>query len=189
MITTLYYMNLIIKHLSADLIEDYLYFFDNMLFTEHPDWSKCYCYSYHFTGTNDEWTKENNRAAVIKLIRDNKMRGYLAYDGDQVVGWCNANDKLNFQSFAQEELGNKKICSIVCFLMDPAYRRKGIAQKILQQICLDYKDKGYEYIEAYPRKEDHSCEKNYHGHPGMYEKNDFAIVSEKETFFIVRKQL
>lgn len=71
-------MDIIIKPLSPKLIDDYLYFFDNMRFTEHPEWSKCFCYSYHFTGPKEAWDKERNRAAVIDLIGQGNMRGYLA---------------------------------------------------------------------------------------------------------------
>ena len=90
-------MKLIIKPLSPEIIDDYLSLFDNIVFSENPDWSKCYCYSYHFTGAKEEWTKEKNRSSVIELIKEDKMRGYLAYDENKPIGWCNANNKNNYQ--------------------------------------------------------------------------------------------
>src|SRR5210317_295255 len=143
-------MNLIIKPLSPCIIEDYLFFFDNMVFSENPDWSKCYCYSYHFTGANEEWDKKRNRSAVIELIKEGKMKGYLAYDGNLAVGWCNANNKKNYQLFTDNEITQSNLCSIVCYLISPEYRRKGIAQKILERVINDYTKEGYDYIEAYP---------------------------------------
>jgi len=186
-------MDISIKSLSPELLEDYLYFFDNMEFTENPDWSKCYCFSFHFTGADEEWTKKANRAAVIKYINDGKLRGYLAYSNNKPVGWCNVNDRSNYvrltinPDFVKEK--NGKVCSIVCFLISPDYRRKGIAEKILQQICTDYSVKNYDYIEAYPRKGELSCEGHFVGPLNMYEKYNFKIEKEDESQFIVRKKL
>lgn len=182
-------MNLIIKALSPEIIDDYLSFFDNMLFSENPDWSKCYCYSYHFTGADDEWTKERNRAKVQELIKNDEMRGFLAYDGAKSVAWCNANDKNNYQSFTEAGKYQSNLCSIVCFVVSPNYRRKGIAQKILEYACDYYALKGYQYIEAYPRKDKHSCERNYHGHFSLYEKLNFQIEKEFDDHYVVRKKL
>ncbi|MFC2129177.1 GNAT family N-acetyltransferase [Bacteroidota bacterium] len=182
-------MNLIIKPLSAKLVNDYLTFFDNMVFSENPDWSKCYCYSYHFTGTSEQWNKESNRSAVVELIKEDKMRGYLAFDDDKVVGWCNVNDKKNYQALPVKHDSRSNIASIVCFIVSPLYRRKGIAQQILKQVCTDYTLKGYESIEAYPKIGSHSCENNYHGHVSLYEKFDFQIEKELDKQYLVRKIL
>lgn len=182
-------MNLIIKPLSPNHIDDYLCLFDNMVFSENPDWSKCYCYSYHFTGAKEEWIKEKNRSAVVELIKEDKMKGYLAYDETKPVGWCNANNKNNYQLFGKGDLSQSHTCSIVSFLIIPEYRRKGIAQKILEYICNDYILKGYKYIEAYPRKDKHSCEKNYHGHLSLYDKFSFSLVKEFDDHYVVRRNL
>lgn len=182
-------MNLIVKPLSPDIIDDYLSFFDNMVFSENPDWSQCYCYSYHFNGAEEEWEKEKNRSSVIELINEGKMRGYLAYDSDKPVGWCNANNRNNYQALSRDDIHQSKLCSIVCFLISPIFRRKGIAQKMLEQVIYDYKMKSFDYIEAYPRKEQHSCEGNYHGHLSLYEKFDFTVEKEFDDYYLVRRRL
>lgn len=183
-------MSFLIKPLSPELIEDYLFFFDHMVFSENPDWSRCYCYSYHFTGASEEWTKETNRDAVIKLISENRMRGYLAFDGDKPVGWCNANNKNNFQAFTDQDYSQKDVCAIVCFLISPDYRRRGISQQLLERVCNDYtRERGYAMIEAYPRKDKPSCEGNYHGHLSLYEKFSFGVEEEFDDHYVVRKLL
>jgi hypothetical protein len=90
-------VDITIKPLTPNLVKDFLFFFDNMVFTENPHWSKCYCFSFHFTGTQEQWTKEKNRSSAIKFINEKKMTGYLAYSDDKPVGWCNANNRLNYQ--------------------------------------------------------------------------------------------
>ncbi len=51
-------MDIPIKPLNTSTLNDYLYFFDHITFTENPDWSKCYCLSFHFTGSNEQWSWE-----------------------------------------------------------------------------------------------------------------------------------
>ena len=186
-------MEIEIKPLTPDLIPDYLFFFDNMTFTENPNWSKCYCFSFHFTGTREEWTRDKNRASVIKYIKEQKMKGYLAFSDGKPVGWCNANDRSNYQRLMKYynlvDNPNDKACSIVCFLISPDFRRKGIARKMLQQICNDYKELNYDYLEAYPDKGDLSSEKCYKGPLRLYSEFDFKIEKEYKNYFIVRKLL
>jgi len=186
-------MNITIKQLTPDLLEDYLLFFDNIAFTENPDWSICYCFSYHFIGTKEQWNKEGNRSSVIKYINENKMTGYLAYSNNKPVGWCNANNRINYQRLLKyyDLIDNPedKVCSIVCFLIRPDFRRKGIAQKILEQICNDYSLQKYDYIEAYPGKGELSCEAHFKGPLELYKKFDFKIEKEYNDYFVVRKRL
>lgn len=187
-------MEINIKPLTPDLLEDFLYFFDNIVFQDHPDWSVCYCYSFHFVGTASEWNnKEKNRSEVIKLIKENRMRGYLAYMDNKPIGWCNANDKLNYIRLKLDTFkeiwdnDKQKICSVVCFLIDPAKRGKGVASRLLEQVCIDYKDLGYDYIEAYPQKNSNAeyCQ----GPPALYKNSGFEMIKEFDEFSMVRKKL
>jgi ribosomal protein S18 acetylase RimI-like enzyme len=82
-----------------------------------------------------------------------------------------------------------KVCSIVCFLIHPDYRRQGIAQKILDKFCMDYTGKNYDYIEAYPGKGNLSCEGLYRGPLQLYEKYDFKIKKEYDDYYVMRKEL
>jgi len=186
-------MDITVKPLTPDLLNDYLYFFDNIVFSENPDWSKCYCYSFHFTGTDEQWNKKENRASAIKLVNEDKMRGYLAYSNNTPIGWCNANDRINYQRlmtiYNLDDNSDEKICSIVCFLISPDFRRKGIAKILLEKIINEYSFKNYDYLEAYPVKGDLSCEKNYKGPLSLYERNNFEIIKEYDNYYVVRKEL
>jgi ribosomal protein S18 acetylase RimI-like enzyme len=186
-------MEITIKPLTPDLLEDYFIFFNNMKFKENPDWSICYCFSYHFIGTKEQWNKEENIASVVKYVNDNKMTGYLAYSDNKPIGWCNANNRQNYQRLLKYydliDNPDDKVCSIVCFLIHPDFRRQGIAQKILDKICMDYSNNDYDYIEAYPGKGDLSSEGHFRGPMKLYEKYDFKIKKENDDFYIIRKEL
>ena len=187
-------MEIVIKPLSADVLDDFLYFFDNMVFHEHPEWSVCYCYSYHFIGTGEEWNnKEKNRSSVINLIKEGLMRGYLAYKDGKPVGWCNSNDKNNYERLKlSKELWNDnsyKICSIVCFLVDQKERGKDIATKLLERVCMDYKALGYDYVESYPKKGKATDEEQFQGPAVMYYKLGFEVKEEFNEYLMLHKKL
>ena len=186
-------MNIEIRPLTKDLKDDYLFFFDNMIFKENPDWSICYCYDYHFTGDVATCTRESNRSAVISLIRENKLTGYLAFENDKPIGWCNANNRLNYQRLLRDydliDNPDDKVCSIVCFLIHPDYRRQGIAQKILEKIIKDYSNTDYDYIEAYPKKGELSCAGNFKGPVELYKRFGFKINKEYDDYYVMRKKL
>ena len=46
-------------------------------------------------GGADGW-KRALRESAYKMVAGGVIRGYLAYDGNLPVGWCNTNDRLNY---------------------------------------------------------------------------------------------
>ena len=182
-----------IKPLDKSIKADYLAFFDRMVFDENPDRHKCYCYDYHFLGDVDTCTREQSRSAVSELIEEGQLTGYLVFDGDLAVGWCNVNNRNNYQRLLRDydyvDNPVDRVCSIVCFLMHPDYRRKGIAKQILSKIIEDNSNKDIDFIEAYPRKEASSCEGNFKGPLSLYEKFDFKVHREDEHTYVVRRAL
>jgi GNAT superfamily N-acetyltransferase len=189
-------MNFEIKKLTANLLDDWLKFFDNDAFSDNDKWSGCYCMNYHQNEAVVEkrsWDCSKagavfNRECAVELIKQGIMQGYLAYFAGKVVGWCNANDKQVYHSvhmdFSCDE--SKKVKSIVCFCISSIFRGRGIASKILAKICLDAADDGYEYIEAYPFENENWV---FHGSKSMYEKNGFVVCGVDSGCTIVRKYL
>jgi GNAT superfamily N-acetyltransferase len=186
-------MEYIIKPLSPDLLQDYLLFFDNMVFEENPSWADCYCYSFHFTGPLEEWKRDSNRSAAIRMINENTLTGYLVFHNDKAVGWCNVNQRSNYQGLpALYEItgdADERVCSVVCFVIHPDHRRKGIARMIIERIIADYTEKGFDYIEAYPAKGEQSAEGAYGGPLKLYYDNGFKLEKEHDKYFILKKKL
>ena len=91
-------MEIVVKKLSSDMADDFLDYFDNTAFTDHPDWSACYCLESHLDKETEEKLSEkpDRREKAKELILNGVMHGYLAYDKEKVVGWCNADDKINY---------------------------------------------------------------------------------------------
>src|SRR2546421_11842950 len=86
---------IVVKPLVPALSADFLRFFDHergSAFSDNPEWAKCYCHFYEVP-TAIPWeslSAEQNRVAMRSRIEVGEMEGFLAYDGEQVVGWLNA---------------------------------------------------------------------------------------------------
>lgn len=187
-------MDIIIRPLTSDLMEDFLHFFDNIGFVNNPDWAGCYCQFYHTEGSRKKWakrSKEQNRNSSKALITSGKMKGFLAYLDGKPIGWCNANSKDNYSYvlFEDEANNEKKVAAVVCFLIAPSIRNKGIARLLLKKACEYYKDKKYDYIESYPVKKDKSDTHNYHGPYSLFISEGFSIFKELKGIYVMRKAL
>lgn len=187
---------IITKPLSPELLGDFLSFFDDIAFVDNHDWGGCYCLFNQYSGAEGEWmgrAAAQNRSDVIALIRAGKMKGYLAYIDGNVAGWCNANDRSAYttvpQADAMEGRQARKCCSIVCFIVAPAFRRKGVSRELLRRVCTDSAALGYDFVEAYPRGEAETCAQNYHGHLNLYLSEGFSICRQIGGISVVRKTL
>ncbi|MFX1420324.1 MAG: GNAT family N-acetyltransferase [Promethearchaeota archaeon] len=186
-------MDIKIKPLNSDTLEDFLYFFDKVAFSDNPDWATCYCHFYHFPGTNEKFfkrTAEENREASKELILSGEMSGFIAYFDDKPIGWCNINSKDNYAKIPYEEKSTSKIASLICFVVSPAHRKQGVARQLLNYVCSDFIDKGYDLIEVYPRKGDKlSDAHSYRGPVSLYTSKGFSIYKEFKDYYVMRKNL
>lgn len=182
-------MNISVKRLKPELKDDFLYFFDNVAFTDNEKWSACYCQCYLET-PGEEWlqrTAEVNRNAAIRRIENQTMSGFIAFDGNNPVGWCHTGLKKNIKAFCEEPDGDAAI--IVCFIVAPEYRRKGVATALLNYVIDTYRLEGVKYIDVYPSKDLERTDINYHGFFKMYQNAGFEVVEEEEDGYLARKQL
>lgn len=189
-------MNITLKKLTPELCEDFLYYFDKVAFSDHEDWAFCYCLECHLDRETDERLKDraDRRQMAKEMVLQGAMQGYLAYDDDMVIGWCNCDDKLNYRLLAEDEqyftedTEKGKIKVVYCYDIAPAYRGKGIASMMLEKACKDAKEEGFAYVEVYPLT-DINFEWQYHGTIKMYEKYGFEVFSKTKWFHIMRKTL
>ena len=182
--------NVTIKKLSLELKDDYLDFFDNRAFSDNNPNGPCYCTS----ANQDEKTikqmvsefqangvKETLRKYAVEMLDKGNIRGYLAFDGDISIGWCNAADIDSYKGFvpdfARDNMCGKTI-SIVCFEIAPEYRGQGIASAFIEQVCVDAKAKGYVAVEGYAKVIEHRDEYDFTGPTHLYEKAGFSQIIE-----------
>ncbi len=190
-----------IKHLTAELNDDYLDFFDHRAFTDDNPNGPCYC-----TSPNQDkeeiqrmigefktfGVKDTLRKYAAEMLSKNKIQGYLAYDGKLAVGWCNAADMDSYIGFVPE-FARKSACgktiSIVCFEIAPEYRGTGIASAFIDRVCRDAKAKGYAAVEGYAKLSDERDEFDYQGPLRLYQKAGFVEAAREGKQVIMRRVL
>ena len=192
---------IIIKPLTIESAADYLDFFDNRAFTDGNPNGPCYCTS----PNQDEdsirqmvsefqtfGVKETIRKYAVEMLNDNRIHGYLAYDGNLSVGWCNAADIDSYAGFVPD-FARKNTCgktvSIVCFEIAPEYRGMGIASALIDRVCSDAKAKGYAAVEGYAKITDKRDDFDYQGPVRLYQKAGFAEVARDNGQIVMRKIL
>ncbi len=193
-------MDIKICKLIPELAEDYVHFFDTTPHDDNVDEHKCYCVCW----CNDDYevkdlsTVEKRRKCALQYVQDGNIQGYLAYRDDVIVGWCNANTKSDclkcaswrrFMDYVPLDAPNIKVKSIFCFVIAPEMKRKGIATLLLERICRDAAEDGFDFVEAYPYREDSYQSSDFGGHVEMYIKNGFKMYLDTEWRPVMRKKL
>lgn len=192
---------IVIKPLASELNADYLDFFDNRAFTDANPNGPCYCTSPNQDEENisrmvSEFktygVKETLRKYAVEMLNRNQIQGYLAYDGDLSVGWCNAADIESYAGFVPD-FARKNTCgktiSIVCFEIAPEYRGKGIASAFIDRVCSDAKSKGYAAVEGYAKLSDERNDFDYQGPVRLYQKAGFVEAARENGQVVMRKTL
>ena len=189
-------MGIEVLPLEKERLADYLEFFDRVAFTDNPDWAGCYCLFYHVPA--EEWEKRSgaqNREGAAYLIRDGGLSGFLAYEDGKPVGWCNANRKGRYvllsgdrKLWEPQEDGGRTL-SVVCFVVAPEHRRRGVARGLLSAACAWARAQGLDRAEAYPRKEARTAAQHCHGPLQLYLGQGFTVHRELPDCWIVRKPL
>lgn len=190
-----------IKPLTSERNADYLDFFDNRAFTDDNPNGPCYCTSPNqdeedikqmVSEFKEFGVKATVRKYAVEMLNENKIHGYLAYDGELSIGWCNAADMESYVGFVPE-VARKNTCgktvSIVCFEIAPEYRGMGIATAFIDRVCSDAKAMGYVSVEGYARCSGERNDFDYQGPVRLYEKAGFMEVARENGQVVMRKVL
>ena len=191
----------IIKPLTPELNNDYLDFFDNRAFSDNNPNGPCYCTSPNqdeesikqmVSEFKEFGVKETLRKYATDMLNKGEIHGYLAYDGELAVGWCNAADMDSYVGFVPD-FARKNTCgktvSIVCFEIAPEYRGKGLAAAFIERVCSDAKANGYAAVEGYAILSDKRNDFDYQGPVRLYQKAGFTEVMREKEQVVMRKML
>ncbi len=208
-------MPLTIRRLTPDLAEAFFDFFDNRAFSDNSPYYPCYCNAFQLTpqqlsaevfdradsfGGGQEGFRLALRACAERMVKEGILKGYLAFDGENAVGWCNANDKRAYVRVGEFDPsrdaqpipsagGEQSILSVVCFEIAPDRRGQGIASALLARVCEDAERDGYDVVEAYPLLRDSREPLDFTGPLHLYEKAGFVPVLRDGRTQLMQKAL
>ena len=184
-------MELTIRPLSPALGETYCDFLSGVDFSQTPHWASCFCRFYHLTCSQQEWmarTLEENRAEALREIETGNMRGYLAFDGETCVGWCNASDVdqlVRLHEDTDELCSGKRVGCTICFVIHPNYRGKGVARQMLHRAIEDFRLSGYEAMLALPVEAENAGQRRYRGTLHMYQDEGYRELQAIDQLHIM----
>ena len=197
-------MKITTHELRPDLYQAFLDFFDNRAFTDENPMGPCYCNAAIMTSNElDKMIKEFGddckgtlRRYAVEQLSDNKIFGYLAFDGDTAAGWCNAGDMKRYPvsrhqaipDFARENAHGNTF-SIICFAVAPEYRGKGVATALLERAVADAVSKGFAVVEGYVNIKHAGQYWDHTGPAHLYEKFGFTEALKQGDRVVMRKIL
>jgi GNAT superfamily N-acetyltransferase len=193
-----------VERLTPARRDDYLRFFDHErgpAFADNPGWAKCYCHFYHVPKALrwDALDAAANRTAMTARIEASEMDGFLAYAGDEVVGWVNAQPYAKLPHCAARmgipppplPVPPHEAAAIVCFVIAPAWRKRGVSRALLAGALASFAARGIRVVDAFPFKAGAAAtaSAHYHGPPSLFAAAGFETLSEHADLTVVRKRL
>ena len=197
-------MEIRVERLNAARRDDFLGFFDHErgpAFADNPGWAKCYCHFYHVPKAI-RWPSLDamaNRTAMTARIESSEMDGFLAYADGEVVGWLNAQPYAKLPHCAARmgipppplPVPAHEAAAIVCFVIAPSWRRRGVARSLLAGALASFAARGVRVVDAFPFKAGASTvpARHYHGPPSLFREAGFAVLAGHATLTVMRKHL
>ena len=195
---------IVVERLSPDTRGDYLAFFDHErgpAFSDNPEWARCYCQFYRIPRALDwkAFTADQNRVAAGASIACGEAEGYLAKAGGETVGWLHAapRHKLphGFERMRVEppevDVPPQEAAIIVCFVIAPAWRRRGVATALLDAALVDLAARGIAVVDAFPFKSGESVSPadHYHGPASLFASRGFEPIGGNDEVTVMRRRL
>lgn len=162
-----------IRRLNSAELASFLEFMDGPAFKSQPQWQGCYCQFYlNRKEENDDQNSVGsvNRQRACDRVNDGTMQGYLAYEGETVIGWMAANSFKNFVALPPMP---ESAAAIICFVIEQEHQGKGVATQLLEYAIQDLPNHGFSSLNAAPLATDEFQSWGYRGPKSMFEKAGF----------------
>jgi ribosomal protein S18 acetylase RimI-like enzyme len=116
-----------------------------------------------------------------------------------VVGWMHAAPRHKLPHCFERmkiaplpvDVAPHEAAVIVCFVIAPAWRRRGVASALLDFALADFAARGITVVDAFPFKSGASTDAtdHYHGPASLFASRGFVPVADHPDLTVVRKQL
>lgn len=160
----------------------------------------CYCMYYRRSGRHERppgmTYSESNKRSLKALVDRGVVPGLLGYENKRPVGWVSLGPREDYaklkRSSVMKPVDDKPVWSIICFVVDPEARGRGVAEAMLDGALAWARKQGVRLLEAYPcdkpaRAADDSM---WFGAKSMFDRAGFVEVARRKPMRpVVRKAL
>ncbi|MEP6998313.1 MAG: GNAT family N-acetyltransferase [Betaproteobacteria bacterium] len=151
----------------------------------------CWCMYYRRSGSREPLPPgtthaQANRLELKALVDAGHAPGLIGYCGNVPVGWVSLGPREDYaklkRSPVMKPVDDQPVWSIICFVVPPEYRGRGVARALLRGAMAYAKENGATLLEAYPvdksgRSDDDSM---WFGAKSMYDSAGFKEVARRK---------
>lgn len=167
--------------------------------------SPCFCRWWHFSGDKNAWldrcanrpTEGRDELVAALASGSDEARGVVALDATGlVVGWMKCSPASAVEKLFQQRLykglpclseDRSRVWVVGCFLIDEAWRRRGVARRLLDAGLELAKGSGAACVEAFPRRaEGVPAEHLWTGPFELFVARGFAVVNDFAPYPVLR---
>jgi GNAT superfamily N-acetyltransferase len=149
-----------------------------------------------YARTSPAERREVHHRAVRRAARAKRTVGLLGYDDSGPAGWVSFGPRDEFDRIVAspvlQPVDDAEVTSVVCFVIAPQARRKGVARALLEAVIAYAAEHGIEVLEAYPvdRGEDRAPGAElWRGPRRLYEAAGFTVAATRRANANARPQL
>jgi GNAT superfamily N-acetyltransferase len=158
----------------------------------HGDPRSCQCTWMRFTNAEykhlDQAAKRAaHHEAIAEAEAAGRAAGLIAYRGERAVGWVSFDERDHYDRVVGSKLlqpiDDLPAWSIVCFVVAPGARRRGVANLLLDHAVAYAADHGATLLESYPVDPGpkSSAASLWRGTVSMFERAGFTTVDVRRS--------
>ena len=129
---------------------------------------------------------EANKRALKSLVDRGVVPGLIGYENGRPIGWVSLGPREDYaklrRSPVMKPVDERPVWSIVCFVVDPQTRRRGVAEAMLSGAVRWARKQGVTLLEAYPcdRTKKSADDSMWFGAKSMYDQEGFEEVARRK---------
>jgi GNAT superfamily N-acetyltransferase len=165
--------------------------------------SSCFCRYFQFEGDKNAWLArlahepDVNRRELLAHARDPVLTGVVATLPDRTaIGWMKLEAATSLPKLYAQRTYRALPCfagpragvlTVGCFLVDPEWRRRGVARALLRAGLELARAEHLSAVEAFPRRaEGVDPEQLFTGPLSLFATEGFEIVSDQTQYPVLR---